>query len=333
MLCCPLSISMHLSVVFVVVFSHNCVSSTEKEAMDELTAEIVSYLVSRPGVLPTMLRRHASLRERAAAWLTGKKPLLIIGGEPAHGKSLLMGELVLRHNELVKLYPTLSAPPALISYDRVHYLFLKRLAEIGMPGAHDFLPEGETHPGARKLITELMRDVLLFALSRFPKGTPIILEAPLIGDRGEDLVDEPAALGFQTQIFIMYSPAMWGRLLRAAEHQARETSAQALAMRQIHEALLRQRGITSSSKEVEDITLLKSWEQWLGQRDGIVLSWDPADDEAGFEHTKETLKAMHIPPNPLRPPVLNEYIISRIEERLATIPSPRVFALEVQAYR
>src|SRR5712692_1761878 len=161
MLLYPLSISMHLSVVFVVIFSRHCVSSTEKEAMDELTAEIVSYLASRPGVLPTMMRRHAAVRERSAAWLTGKKPLLIIGGEPAHGKSLLMGELVLRHNELVKLYPTLSAPPALISYDRVHYLLLKRLAEICMPGAHDFLPEGETHPGARKLITELMRDALL----------------------------------------------------------------------------------------------------------------------------------------------------------------------------
>src|SRR2546430_7915694 len=96
----PLSISMHLSVVFVVVFSYDCVSSTEKGAMDELTAQIVSYLVSRPGVLPTMMRRHASLRERAAAWLTGEKPLLIIGGEPGHGKSLVMGELVLRHSEL-----------------------------------------------------------------------------------------------------------------------------------------------------------------------------------------------------------------------------------------
>lgn len=301
--------------------------------MGKLTAEIVSNLVSRPGVLSTMMRRHTSLGERAAAWLTGEKPLLIIGGEPAHGKSLLMGELVLRHNELVKLYPTLQALPALISYDRVHYLFLKRLAEIDMPGVHDFLPEGETHPEARKLITKLMRDVLLFAIYHFPTSTPIILEAPLIGDRGEDLVDEPAALGFQTQIFIMYSPAMWERLLPQAEHQTRETSAQAPAMLQIHEALLRQRGITSSSKEARDSALLKSWEQWLGRREGIVLSWDPADDEAGFAHTKETLKATHIPPNPLSPPVLNEYIADRIEVLLETIPSPRVFALEVQAYR
>ena len=42
---------------------------------------------------------------------------------------------------------------------------------------------------------------------------------------------------------------------------------------------------------------------------------------------------MHIPPNPLSPPVLNEYITGRIEVLLETIPSPRVFALEVQAYR
>ncbi len=301
--------------------------------MDELTAGIVSYVFSRSGILPTMRRRHASLEERAAAWLTGEKPLLIIGGEPAHGKSLLMGELALRHNELVELYPTLQAPPALISYDRVHYLFLKRLAEIDMPGARDFLPEGETHPEARKLITKLMRDVLLFAVYHLPKNTPIILEAPLIGNRGEELVDEPAAWGFQMQIFIVYSPAMWVRVLHQAEQQAREMSAQAPAMQQIHEALLRQRGITLPSNQAQDSALMKSWQQWLGQREGIILSWDPADDEAGFAHTKEMLKARHIPPNPLSPQVLSQYTTCLIEAVLETIPDPRAFALEVRAYR
>src|SRR6266699_2514171 len=50
-----------------------------------------------------------------------EKPLLVIGGEPASGKSLLMGELTLRYNELVK--PHLDFQLPLISYDRVHYLF------------------------------------------------------------------------------------------------------------------------------------------------------------------------------------------------------------------
>jgi hypothetical protein len=217
----------------------------------------------------------------------------------------------------------------------VHYLFLKHLTEIDMPGMHDFLPEGETHPEARKLITKIMRDVLLFTIHYLPKNTPVILEAPLIDNRGEELVDELPAMGFQTQmqIFIVYSPGMWRRMLRQAKHQTREMSAQAPAMQQIHEALLRQRGIALPSQQVQDSALMKSWEQWLGQRDGMVLSWDPADDEAGFECTKETLKVMNISPNPLTPHVLNKYTIWLIKAVLETIPNPRAFATEVRAYR
>lgn len=300
--------------------------------MSELKTEIVSHLLSQLGILPCILRKHTSLGMRIAAWLTGEKPVLLIGGEPGNGKSLLMGELVLRYNELTALHSGLQAPLALICYDRVHYLFLKRLAEINTPNPHNFLPEGETHPEARKLITGILRDILLFTTLNFPKSTRIILEAPLIGQRGEDLVGAATALGFQMQIFIVYSPAMWTRMLHQEKQQVREISAHALAMQQIHEVLLQQRELTLVSEQMQGDALVKSWEQWLDDYEGIVLSWDPADDETGFIHTKETLKAKGIPPDPLIPQVLYKYTTSLIEVVLEMIPNLEAFATEVLRY-
>ena len=199
--------------------------------MSAFYAEIVSFLSSQPGVLPAMLKKHSSLGNRIAAWLTGEKRILVLGGEPASGKSLLMGELVLRHEELVKSHPGLHTSLALISYDQIHTLVCKRLLEICEIHRQKILPEGETHVEARKYITEIMRDVLSFAIRYLPQNTPIIVEAPLISHRGEVIVDE-----FTTaQVLIMFSPAMWMQVRNQEKQSVRERSAQALAMEQIHE--------------------------------------------------------------------------------------------------
>ncbi len=304
---------------------------TEKDAMRELRNDIFSHLISQKGILPSMMRRHSSLGMKIVAWLTGEKPILVIGGEPASGKSLLMGELTLRYNELVKPHVDLQLP--LISYDRVHYLFLKRLMEVSIGSAHDFLPEGETHPGARKYITHILRDVLQFAVLSLPKNIPIIFEAPLIDHRGEDVVDALAAWGASAQVFILHSPAMQSRILQQEEQRTRGMSARPPAIRQIHEGLLKQRGITSRSQQAQDDELMRSWKQWLGDRDGLVLSWDPADDEAGLVYTKEILRANHIPSNPLTPQAINKYTASRIEVVLGELPDLEAFAIEVKGYR
>ena len=299
--------------------------------MRELESDIFSYLISQKGILAGMMKRYPFLGMEVVAWLTGQKPLLIIGGEPASGKSLLMGELTLRYNELVK--PRSDSQLSLISYDRVHYLFLERLMEMGIGRSYEFLPEGETHPRARKCITHILHRVLLFAVSHLPKNTPIILEAPLIDHRGEKIVDEFMVQDGSAQVFILHSPSMQSRILLQEKQQTRRMSAQPLAIQQIHEGLLKQRAITLHSRQAQDDELMRSWEHWLGNRDGLVLNWDPADDEAGFAYLKETLKANNIPSNPLTPQVINKYTASLIEEVLEKLPNLEVLAMEVKGYQ
>lgn len=306
----------------------------EKGIMSSRKSEIVSYIFSQSGVLPSMMKQHPSLGNKITAWLTGEKPVLIIGGEPASGKSLLMGELILRYRELVKLHSSVQRTLALISYDQIHTLVFKHFIGICKINEQNFLPEGETDPEARKLVTDIMRHVLLFAIEHLSKNTPIILEAPLIDYRGEAIVDELITASIPVQVLIMHSPPMRLRVLNQDEQQIRERSAQALAMEQIHETLLREREITLTSKQDQDRALEESWKHWLNHREGLVLSWNPADDEDGFERTISMLKEMGIPPDPLIPEVLKECAITYLtEEILKTLPDLQVFALQVLQYR
>lgn len=299
--------------------------------MSYCKAGIVSYLFSQPGILSYLIRQYPLLGERVALWITGERPVLMIGGEPGNGKSLLMGELVLRHHELVARQYVASRPLILISYDQIHYLFLKRLSQINIVLPHTFLPEGETHPEARILITRIIWHVLLFSLQYYALNIPIIVEAPLIDHRGEDLIPEIAALGLQMQIFIMYSPVMRMRSFYDEKRQMR-VSAHPLAMQSIHNVLLHQRGVVAYAQEEQDAALAKSWEQWLSAYEGMLLSWNPDDNEEGFLYTKSLLEALQIRTDPLSPLLLEKYALCVIELVLKTLPDLAAFARKVQEY-
>jgi hypothetical protein len=301
--------------------------------MDNCKTGIVSYLFSQKGILPYMMERYSSLGTRIAAWMTGEKPILIIGGEPGNGKSLLMGELVLRYNELAIQHRALRQPLILISYDQIHYLFLKRLSLFNMISPYNFLPKGETHPEARIVITRIIWHVLLFALQYYSLNVPIIVETPLIDHRGEDLIRELASsdLQRQMQVFIMHSPVM---RMRSFYDESRQTkvSAHPLAMQRIHEVLLHQRGIAAHTQEEQDQALARSWERWLSNYEGMLLSWNPDDNKEGFSYTKELLEAMHIRTDPLSPALLEPYAHCVIELALKALPDLEAFVRKVQEY-
>jgi hypothetical protein len=297
--------------------------------MQELKAEIISHLLFQSGILACLMRKYSSLRMRVAAWFVGEKPILLIGGEPGNGKSLLMGDLVLQHRALAKIYPTLCTPPALISYDRIHYLFLKRLNELTTPHRQHFLPEGETHPEARMHITSILQDVLLFTVQHLPTCTSIALEAPMIGYRGEDVIETLGYLDGAMQIFIMHSPAMWAQILCDPRLVTQETSASVLAMRQIREDLLQQRAIS----QPEELALKKSWEQWLNNHEGIVLAWHPVEDGADFIYTRKMLQAMNFTSDPLYPDTLQEYALFRINQILERKNDIYLFARKIRNYQ
>ncbi|HEU5379560.1 MAG TPA: hypothetical protein VFV38_29405 [Ktedonobacteraceae bacterium] len=301
------------------------------------------YLLSRPGILPTMLRNHPSLGERIEAFFSGQKPILIIGGEPANGKSLLMGELILRLSELERSHAGSKSRLTLISYDRVHSLFFEYLAKETrkkaspfkcLPGRNrrrDLLPEGETHPDVRRLVTSIMRDLLHFAFSYLPQTTPIIMEAPLIGHRGEAAVDELHTRAFPLQTFIVHSPTMWNWIFEEEERLS-DRSAHKLAMQQIRNKLLQRAQDTWLSPEEEAEKIARFWQDWLLDRDGILLSWNPEHDKKGFEVTRDLLKTNRIQPDPLAPPFLLDYAISHIQAVLRAVPDLEAFATAVWDY-
>ncbi|HEU5378690.1 MAG TPA: hypothetical protein VFV38_24985 [Ktedonobacteraceae bacterium] len=255
-----------------------------------------------------------------------------------------MGELILRCGELGQSHADSKSPLTLISYDRVHSLFLELLEKemygqmpplkrfLGSLKRLHYLPEGETHPEARWLITSIMRDVLHFAFSYLPKATLIIMEAPLIGHRGEDAVEELNARDFPLQTFIVHSPAMRERIL-SGEDRISDRSARKLAMRQIRNKFLQREGGIPFSPEKEAEMVAKKWEHWLLDRDGILLGWDPADDEDGFEAIKQMLKNKHIQPDPIAPSLLLDYTTSHIQAVLRAIPDLVAFATRVWDYQ
>lgn len=303
------------------------ISESYSEHMQELKDEIISSLRHEPGMLACLLRRHEPLGPKLAAWFAGEKPVLLIGGEPGMGKSLLMGDLAMQYELLAQVHQTLCRPLALISYDRVHFLFLKCLAERTVPGQRSFLPEGETHLEARQLISLILQELLLFAACRLAPGTRIILEAPLIGQRGENLLAMLPDMAGQIQVLILHSPAMWEEILR--QQPARETSAHALAMRQIHEVLLYQRAILPGEQEI-DLALQQSWQAWLKVYDGCLLTWNPHEDRGSYLHTQAALQAHEITPDPLSPELLQEHTLVLIGQIFELLPDLKSFARTIQ---
>jgi hypothetical protein len=295
------------------------------------TTKIISYLLRQQDMLACLLGKHSALKDRILAWLTGDRRILLIGGEPGHGKSLLMGNLIWQHGALAQLYPDLFTPIVVISYDRVHCLFIKRLFELTSHDQQNFLPEGETYPAVRKLITSILQNVLCFAFQYLEPKRLIILEAPLVGHRGEALVDTPSVWEADMQVFIMYSPEMWETLLHQQQLPERKNSAQALAMQQIHDSLLQQRAIRPT-REAKDVELRESWENWLRNYEGLVLSWHPIEDKTHFLYTREILSTMRIASDPLLPEVLQDYTGDLIDYVLKVQPDLHALARAVRNY-
>lgn len=292
--------------------------------------DIDSYLRAQTGMLRVFMHRNRSVRRLLLRFITGKQRVLIVGGEPGNGKSLFTGELIVRCRELANAFPDLSLPLALVSYDRVHSLFFERLSSI--VGSTISLPAGETHPAARQHVSEVMCEVMLFAILHLPPGTRILMEAPLIDHRGDIVVDNLPRWGYPVQIVIMHSPQMWTRVLAAAERIS-EKSAQRLAMLQIRTALIHQRVGRHVPSDEQGRAIQTAWKRWLSGRDGVVISWDPARNEQSFEQTTQLLTAEQVSPDQMFPTVLDAHAIRVTDSVLESLPDLRSFAEEMRTYK
>lgn len=285
---------------------------------------------SQPGVLQLFVHRHRGLRQRLLRFIRGQQRVLVVGGEPGNGKSLFTGELIVHCRGLAIAHPSLRIPLALISYDRVHSLFFERLSSKA--GTSIALPAGETHPAARQLVSEVMREVLLFAILQLPPDTRILMEAPLIDHRGNAVVDDLPRWGFPIQIVIMHAPQMWERV-RADPERISERSVQTPAMLQIRKALLQQRVGRRVTTNEQGRVLQKAWKRWLKGRDGVLVSWNPADDERSLEHAKSILTAAQVSPDDMFPKVLDAHAVRVTDSVLEALPDLQSFADGLQTYR
>jgi hypothetical protein len=201
----------------------------------------------------------------------------------------------------------------LISYDRVHNLFLHQLARLAAPEAEPILPEGETHPEVRGHISQILQELLTFTLGHSPPGTRILVEAPLIGQRGENLLAGGQPAEGQIQVIILHSPVLRSEVLR--QQPARATSAQAPAMHQIRTHLLQERGI-ADQPDVE-LALQQSWESWLKDFDGCLLSLNPHHDPASFLYTRSALQARQMRSDPLYPENIFQHALYLIHQTIS----------------
>ena len=301
----------------------------EYKAANELLDEIQISIASQPGILQTIVNINPGLINRLALFLEGTKRLLIVGGESANGKSLLVAELALQYTLVERMQPTPNSALAIISYDRIHQLFLYQLGErIGMEIQP---PVGETHPRARRLISYLMRDTVLFALSYLSPSTRVIMEAPLLNQRGEIVLDHLYMWKAHTQVLFMHSPETWRRVLHEGTRISKN-SGQVPAMKRMRAWRLERLGATSLSISEQDRALHDDWVGQLAGRDGMVVSWDPRDNEHNYQLTVQRFRQLNIRPDILGPDVLQQYVSSVTDSILSTLPDVKSFAAQITSY-
>jgi hypothetical protein len=249
--------------------------------------------------------------------------MLLVGGESGMGKSLLTTDTVWTVKKITDATPKLVSPVAVITWDRVHRMFYDALS---VEKGHTIpLPRGETHPDVRKVISTVFCDTVRFATEYFPEARKIIVEAPFIDFRGENLLREPPVKPDNVTLLVMHSPKLRNKVM--SEGRIKDTSGQPPAMKSIRENLLKSiLGNTYTDIPIEkwDEIVKKYWENLLRQLEisGKVIEWDPdifQDDGEELQLTTERFKSQSISPDQLKPIELSKFTKRYIESVLSTV--------------
>jgi hypothetical protein len=231
------------------------------DGWQQIEKEVIPYLLSHHGLLPEMVQFNQELTEIIRSFLLGERKVLVLGGQPGHGKSLLLTELRKYHSILSSIDNSLNFPLAIIPWDKSRACFYQVVSESA--GHEVRPPQGVASQEILELISEVMSDVCQFVLRHYPLAR-LIVEAPLTGNRGERVVYDLDGQRIAYQIVIMFSEQMEQEILLRG-HRDSATSGQPEAMLTIRKQILDQMvgDLLSLSPEQAKRIIIKYWKLFL----------------------------------------------------------------------
>jgi hypothetical protein len=263
--------------------------------------DMLNRLAARPGILGYLLGTDAEFRRRFGRFLAGSPRVFWIAGEPANGKSTLIGDIVLALRDL-------GIPLAGVAFDPVHALLFEQM--------HQPLPVGETPVALRRIVCDLLRDTLLHVLEQLPADTRVLVEAPLIGVRGEGALAELLARGHAVQAIVLHNPHVWQRVYDAGGRPD-AFSAQVEAMGSIRRGLLERIGAADLPPGEQQERLAAHWRDWADRGDRMVLTWHGPESDAAALETDARLRLQPVSGKGLFPETLVRYARDRAAALLA----------------
>jgi len=272
--------------------------------------DLVHYIIDGSNLTRELATRNQNLENVIFNFLTGDNRLLIIGGDPGNGKSLLATDVRRFDQVYQSLDENLEHPLAFIPFDKARQFFFLKLSE--RLGYDIPLPKGASPEWMMEMVERAMMSTTFFVLDNYSKAR-VIVEAPLFNNRGENIVYEAERRNYGVQTVIMHSPDTFFEILDKGKRDV-ATSGQPEAMVKMRR--IRLESITGDIElpvEAENQILKRHWETMLRGRRGVVVEWSPVEIRQAFEDTRKEFVAHDQKPDVLTPIPVGTFISHQYE--------------------
>lgn len=266
---------------------------------------IIPTVLSHTGLLIEWLSQNNDLSANISNFLSGKTKVMIIGGVPGNGKSLLATEIRKITEIYTHLDVSLSFPLVFIPWDKAHDIFYKQLSNKA--GFVIEPPSGESPNEVIKMVSSVMRDTVSF-MQQWHPDSRIIVEVPLYGGRGDEIVKGLAHRGTPFSILVMHSEPMFHEIIQKGKRDV-ETSGKPEAMLSIRRKIVQNMAGDYKIATKKQGGILKNfWNVYTHWYEGSVIEWDPNANRDAFEKTNKDFILNDAKPDDLSPIPLENYI-------------------------
>ncbi|MGI5840820.1 MAG: hypothetical protein ACOX6N_01235 [Patescibacteria group bacterium] len=272
--------------------------------------ELARYVVEGSSLSRELVLKNSALEQAIFSFLFGYNRLLVIGGDPGNGKSLLATDIRRFSQVFRAIDENLEFPLAFIPFDKVRETFFLRLSE--RLGYKVPLPKGTSPDWMMETVERVMASTTFFVLDNYPKSR-VIVEAPLFSSRGENIIYEAEGRDYGIQTIIVHSPEMYLEIINRGSRDV-DTSGQPEAMVQLR--MRRLKSITGDANfdfDTENKILRGQWETMLRGRKSLIIEWSPNELREPFEETRKEFITQNQRPDLLTPLPLGPYIKSQFD--------------------